>query len=82
VCRSKKRFSQSLPVSMQRMDKVSIVAEKVYIRGYQTAKNVYFEANIFFTLKQKMFPFLKKKFTTFIKKMPKGSPNVNQCKPR
>ncbi len=75
------RFSQSLPVSMQRMKKVCIVAERVYIRGYQTAKKVYFEAKQVY-IEAKKFTFLEKKFTTFIKKMPKSSPNVNQCKSR
>ncbi len=46
-------FFQSLPVSMQRMKKVCIVAEKVYIRGYQTAKKVNFEAKkVYFEAKK------------------------------
>ncbi len=38
---------------MQRMEKVCIVAEKVYIRGYQTAKKVYFEAKKVYNFYQK-----------------------------
>ncbi len=38
---------------MQRMEKVCIVAEKVYIRGYQTAKKVNFEAKkVYFEAKK------------------------------
>jgi hypothetical protein len=44
VWRRQKKNSQSLPVSMQRKKKVCIVAEKVYIKGNQTAKKIFFEA--------------------------------------
>jgi hypothetical protein len=56
-----------------------IVAKKVYIRGYETAIKIYFDAK-FFTLMQKEFTFLMKYFTTFIKNMPKNQYEVNQCK--
>jgi hypothetical protein len=69
---------------MKMMEKVCIVAEKVYIRAdsedTKQQKSLLSCKNAF-TLMQKKFTFLKKRFTTFIKKIPKSPPNVNQCKP-
>ncbi len=67
---------------MQRMGKVCIVAEKVYIRGYQTAKKVYFEAKKVYFEAKKVYIFEEKVYMIYRKKCQKSSPNVNQCKPR
>jgi hypothetical protein len=40
---------------MQRMGKVCMVAEKVYIRGYQIAKKVYFEAKKVYIFEEKVY---------------------------
>jgi hypothetical protein len=50
VCRGQKKFDQSLPVSVQ-------VKEKVYIRGYKTAKKVYFDAKKVYIDAKKVYNF-------------------------
>jgi hypothetical protein len=50
---------------MQRMEKVCIVAEKVYIRGYQTAKKVYFEEFFFYIFEDKVYNIYQKNVKWF-----------------
>jgi hypothetical protein len=53
---------------MQRMDKVCIVAEKIYIRGYQTAKKVHFEAKKLTLKQKKVYIFEEKVYNIYQKK--------------
>ena len=77
------KFAQSSPVSMQTINKVYIVAEKVQTKftsevTKQLKKFTFLQKK--FTLMQKKFTFFGEKFTLFIKKMQKSSYNANQCK--
>jgi hypothetical protein len=72
-----------LSVSCTRWKTIALLPKTVYIRGYQTAKNVYFDAKKKFTLMQeKVYIFDEKVKTIFIKNMPKNSYEVNQCELR
>ena len=70
------KFAQSSPVSMQTINKVYIVAEKVQTEFTSEVTKQPKK----FTFLQKKFTFFGEKFTLFIKKMQKSSYNANQCK--
>ena len=77
------KFAESSHVSMQTMNKVYIVVEKVQKKFTSEVTKQQKKFTLMqkkFTSMQKKFTFFMKKFTLFIKKMQKSSYNANQCK--
>ncbi len=64
---------------MKTIEKYCIVAKKSYIRGYQTAKQLYVDAKqvYFDAIKDYIFFELLYNIYQIFKNMPKSSPNVN-----
>ncbi len=56
------------------MEKVYIIAKKVYIRGYETAKKLFFHSKKIYISDEKVY--------NIYQNMPKSSYEVNQCEPR
>ena len=62
---------------MQRVQKVCIVAEKIYIRGYETAKKVYFQAKKVYFEAKKVYIFEEKVYIIY----QKNAEKFTLCKP-
>ncbi len=70
---------------MQTMENFYTVAKKVNIRGYQTAKNVYFDATKVYFDGKKVHISVEKVYNIYQKyaeNSAKSSYEVNQCEPR